>query len=954
MKRYVLAGLLLQIIICCSNVIAQKTEVRYLSGTDNEHTVQWDFLCTKGRNSGKWTTIPVPSHWEQHGFGGYDYGRDYVTYGKNFRFHDEQGQYKHRFKVPDSWKDKDIFIVFEGSMTDTEVKINGKLAGPVHQGAFYQFKYNIADKLLWGKENLLEVTVSKMSADASVNNAERLADYWILGGIFRPVYLMALPASHIVRTSIDAKADGSFAAQVFLQKPVQASQLKTSIFDSKGKLVASFQQPVTGKDSALVLRHQLAGIQTWNAETPNLYKLQLDWVQGSKKLHSITQKFGFRTIEIRKGEGIFINGTQVKMKGVNRHVWWPETGRAVNAKIDLMDVQLMKQMNMNAVRCSHYPPDQSFLDICDSLGLYVLDELAGWQKAYSTKAGAPLVKEMVERDANHPSIIIWSNGNEGGHNKELDDDYGMYDFSKRPVIHAHHRPGNDFNGIDCNHYEDYYSSKKILEDEPHIYMPTEFLHSQDDGGGGAALYDFWELHWRSKKSAGGFLWALVDEGLVRTDMNNLIDVNGVNAPDGVLGPHREKEGSFFAIRDIFSPVKISWPDLLPASFDGTVALENRYHYSNLNSCVFKWQLLNYTKPYSGQKGASVLKKGNAASPDIAPLKTGNLSLMLPTDWRNYDALELIVVDQHGAEVIRDIRRIKNNQALLTAAMSRSGKDSVTIADNDTLITLKSGPVSIAINKSTGLLEKVANADRGPLSFANGPVLVGGDAKVQSVVAGKQGANAVVTVTYTGTMQQAVWTMQPGGWVKLEYQYAPVGTQQFAGISFSYPENFMLGARWLGNGPYRVWKNRMLGGRFSVHENMNNNTITGSYPWNFPEFKGYYANIAWMEMNTVEGKFLMASEDDSLFVRLFNFYGLSGPKPHPVLPSGDISWLDAIPPVGTKLALGLNTNTRVLGPQSEPKVFDGKPIKHTLWFYFGLPSPEDQRQQFTMPSVNDLL
>lgn len=954
MKRYVLAGLMLSFVFCCSNVIAQQTELRYLSGTDNEHTVQWDFLCTKGRNSGKWTTIPVPSHWEQHGFGGYDYGRDYVTYGKNFRFHDEQGQYKHRFKVPDSWKDKDIFIVFEGSMTDTEVKINGKLAGPVHQGAFYQFKYNIADKLLWGKENLLEVTVSKMSADASVNNAERLADYWILGGIFRPVYLMALPASHITRTSIDAKADGSFAAQVFLQKPVQTSQLKASIFDSKGKLVASFQQPVTGKDSALVLRHQLAGIQTWNAETPNLYKLQLEWVQGSKKLHSITQKFGFRTIEIRKGEGIFINGTQVKMKGVNRHVWWPETGRAINAKIDLMDVQLMKQMNMNAVRCSHYPPDQSFLDICDSLGLYVLDELAGWQKAYSTKAGAPLVKEMVERDANHPSIIIWSNGNEGGHNKELDDDYGMYDFSKRPVIHAHHRPGNDFNGIDCNHYEDYYSSKKILEDEPHIYMPTEFLHSQDDGGGGAALYDFWELHWKAKKSAGGFLWALVDEGLVRTDMNNLIDVNGVNAPDGVLGPHREKEGSFFAIRDIFSPVKISWPDLLTASFDGTVALENRYHYSNLNSCVFKWQLLNYTKPYSGQKGASVLEKGNAASPDIAPLKTGNLSLMLPTDWRNYDALELIVVDQHGAEVIRDIRRIKNNQALLTAAMSRSGKDSVTIADNDTLITLKSGPVSIAINKSTGLLEKVANADRGPLSFANGPVLVGGDANVQSVVAGKQGANAVVTVTYTGTMQQAVWTMQPGGWVKLEYQYAPTGTQQFAGISFSYPENFMLGARWLGNGPYRVWKNRMLGGRFNVHENMNNNTMTGSYPWNFPEFKGYYANIAWMEMNTVEGKFLMASEDDSLFVRLFNFYGLSGPKPHPVLPSGDISWLDAIPPVGTKLALGLNTNTKVLGLQSEPKVFDGKPIKHTLWFYFGLPSPEDQRQQFTMPSVNDLL
>ncbi len=112
------------------------------------------------------------------------------------------------------------------------------------------------------------------------------------------------------------------------------------------------------------------------------------------------------------------------MKGINRHVFWPETGRTVSPAIDLADVQLIKEMNMNAVRCSHYPPDKRFLELCDSLGLYVLDELAGWQKAYSTKAGAPLVKEMVTRDANHPSIIFWSNGNEGGHNKELDDDYG--------------------------------------------------------------------------------------------------------------------------------------------------------------------------------------------------------------------------------------------------------------------------------------------------------------------------------------------------------------------------------------------------------------------------------------------------------------------------------------------------------------------------------------------------
>src|SRR5215218_6235238 len=190
---------------------AQQKAIVYLSGTDNKNTVAWDFYCTGGRNSGVWTKIQVPSQWEQQGFGAYNYGRDYKTYGKNFRFADEKGMYKYSFDVPLSWKGKEVFIVFDGSMTDTEVKINGKSAGAVHQGAFYRFKYNITDKLIFGKPNLLEATVSKMSADASVNNAERLADYWIFGGIFRPVFLEAVPQSFIDYVAIDAKANGDFA-----------------------------------------------------------------------------------------------------------------------------------------------------------------------------------------------------------------------------------------------------------------------------------------------------------------------------------------------------------------------------------------------------------------------------------------------------------------------------------------------------------------------------------------------------------------------------------------------------------------------------------------------------------------------------------------------------------------------------------------------------------------------
>lgn len=433
------------------NIKARKlnkihTENTWLGHVQFSPTDPKDFFCTGGRNSGYWTKIAVPSHWEQQGFGSYNYGRDYKTYGKNSRFADEKGMYKTAFDVPASWKGKEVFIVFEGSMTDTEIKINGKKAGDVHQGAFYRFKYNITGKLQFGKHNMLEATVSKMSADASVNNAERLADYWVLGGIFRPVYLEAVPKEYIDYTAINAKVDGSFAIQVFTKGFQQARTVVADIVDAKGKTVATVNTKANKNDSVVELSTKVNNVLQWTAETPNLYRVNVYVRDAAKSLYQTTEKFGFRTIEVRHGDGIYINGVQIKMKGACRHVWWPETGRCVNAEIDLMDVQLLKEMNMNAVRCSYYPPDVNFLNVCDSLGLYVLDELAGWQKWYSTKAGEPLVKEMVTRDVNHPSIIFWDNGNEGGTNKELDDDFTKWDISQRPVIHPHHRPGNAFNG----------------------------------------------------------------------------------------------------------------------------------------------------------------------------------------------------------------------------------------------------------------------------------------------------------------------------------------------------------------------------------------------------------------------------------------------------------------------------------------------------------------------------
>src|SRR5690606_12850495 len=170
---------------------------------------------------------------------------------------------------------------------------------------------------------------------------------------------------------------------------------------------------------------------------------------------------------------------------------------------------------------------------------------------------------------------------------------------------------------------------------------------------------------------------------------------------------------------------------------------------------------------------------------------------------------------------------------------------------------------------------------------------------------KEGNRHIVEVAYSGELRYARWMMYGSGWVELEYEYALEHDLTFAGISFTYPESNIIGAKWLGDGPYRVWKNRLDGVRYDVWENLYNNSQTGDYPWLYPEFKGYFSDVTWIEFNTSEGKFLAACKDDNMFVRLFDFTGISGPdRYYPQLPPGNISFLDAIPPLGTKLATGI--------------------------------------------------
>jgi hypothetical protein len=308
-------------------------------------------------------------------------------------------------------------------------------------------------------------------------------------------------------------------------------------------------------------------------------------------------------------------------------------------------------------------------------------------------------------------------------------------------------------------------------------------------------------------------------------------------------------------------------------------------------------------------------------------------------------------DPARKEIYTWIWKLKSNDALLSAIIPVS--DSTTrVSETDSTYLLKGGEVTVTLDKHTGMLLNAKNNASDHLSFAGGPVLVQGNGRLRSAGLRRDGSNSVARFDYDGNMQYIQWTMYGSGWVSLEYSYILEGTYPFTGISFRYPENYILGTKWLGKGPYRQWKNRMEGTPVNVWQNQYNNTQTGYSPVVYPEFKGYYGEITWMEFNTVEGKFYVASRDTGLFVRLFDFYGLTGIKPHPELPKGNISFLDCIPPIGSKLALNINYNTTSLGPLSELTRISG-PVKRTLYFYFGMPRASSAKETYSRPVIDNV-
>jgi len=920
-------------LIAALRATATETENLYLSGRGSDDAQQWDFYCTAGRNSGFWTKIAVPSCWEQQGFGTYDYG---VEFRPSARMPvmlpppDEQGHYRREFVVPSSWRGRVVRLVFEGVLTDTDVKVNGQSAGPVHQGGFYQFKYDISDKLQFDGINLLEVTVSKRSANTSVNVAERIGDYWNFGGIFRPVRLEALPAQFIDRVAIDAKADGNFTADVFLGGVLPSGnelvlQLKTLAGEPVGAPVA---QAVPSGATKVTVRAQAKDPATWSAEMPHLYVAEFTLRSGAivASSHSITQRFGFRTFELRPGDGLYVNGHKITMKGVCRHSFWPETGRTLSLERNREDVRLIKEANMNAVRMTHYPPDAEFLDLCDEAGLYVLDELGGWQGSYDTPTGRRLIAQLVARDVNHPSILFWDNGNEGGENPENDDEFAKHDPQNRPVLHPW---AKSFRGMNTFHYREYADTVKYT-DGPDIFMPTEFLHGLFDGGHAAGLDDYWKLMGEKPHAAGGFLWVWADEAVARSDDNGRLDARRDLAPDGIVGPHHEKEGSYNAIREIWSPVQVPLA-ALPADFAGSLPVRNRYDFLNLSTVTFEWRLMKFAPPGALMFHRTLLSHERFPGPALAARTDGELKLPLPADWREADVLYLTALDARKREIWTWTWQWKSGAAGIGHAVM--SKAAVVSADQGGEIIVSSGRNAARFNKITGRLAALERDGR-KISLANGPRLtayrrversfvpVALDAGlVTKIDTAQEGDAVIVTAKYDGILREVRWKVSTDGDVQLDYELTGPGLVDILGVDFDYPEEKMKSKEWLGGGPYRVWQNRLKGVSLGRWDTPYNDPIPG-VSWEYPEFKGWFSGWQWMAFTTTEGRFAFINNGGQPYIGV---YSPRDGKNNPVLalPRLGLGVYQAITGIGTK-----GSKPDGLGPQGQTPTITG-PVKGSL-------------------------
>lgn len=598
-----------------------------------------------------WATIPVPSNVELEGFGTPIYTNIEYPFEKDQfrapRDYNPVSSYRTEFTVPNDWRGRDVHVIFDGVDSGFYLWINGEKVG-YNQGSRTPAEFNITKYLRRGT-NVMAVQVFRWTDGSYLEDQ----DFWRLSGIFRNVYLWSTSEQHIrdffVQSSLDDKySDGVFQLQGEIKAEQSSPQVTVSytLRDADGKQVLSGDARVNSSSDQTtfqIAKQTIPKVKKWSAEHPNLYDLILT-LKNSKGdvVEVIPQKVGFRSVEI-KGNLFLVNGKPVRIKGTNRHEHYPSTGHHVTEADMLYDIKLMKRHNLNAVRTSHYPNVPEWYKLCDEYGLYLIDETNIESHEFGTNEHNKLahnpdfkqayinrIDRMIHRDRNHPSIIMWSLGNEAGDgpNIKAEYEYAHKVGTTRPI---HYEGAEDYDGtlhsdVKSQMYPSVDAAFRAMKRYPNRpYMMCEYTHAMGNSNGDVAAY--WNVIDTLDQFMGGFVWDWRDQGIWASvpeayravagkdsflayggwfedpaglHNDNNFCMNGLISADGK--PHPGLAAIKYYYRDVH---------VIPVDADnGKFSIENHYDFTNLKDVVTgKWEISDDGK---------VIKSGDVDNLNIAP------------------------------------------------------------------------------------------------------------------------------------------------------------------------------------------------------------------------------------------------------------------------------------------------------------------------------------------------
>jgi beta-galactosidase len=569
------------------------------------------------KEDASWHDLKVPANWEMAGFSPATYNQP----------DNAIGLYRLSFDVPADWKDRIVKLNFDGVQNGAEVYLNGK---PVavdepswgrtnyHEGGWDAFQVDLTPAVKFGEKNLLALRVYKNTKSVDLDSG----DYFLLGGVHRTVTLFSVPQTHIADMAVRTKLLDGDKAEVRVELIVASPGDGLS-----ATMRLEGQQPVqssSDKAGHLELLQILDKPRLWSSEHPNLYNLSIDLTQGGSAIEHLASRIGVRELSIKDGV-LLLNNVPIKLAGMCRHDCYATLGTALNEEVWRKDIEMMKAANVNAIRTSHYPYGSKFYDLCDELGMYVADEVAACWCPTDDAALAPIfaqhARELVRRDNNHPSVIIWAVGNEnklGKNNKVAADEIRKIDTTRPRLVSWRNAEHADVE-LDDAHYTPPAEVARANREMPRrMKYPKTYLENpnmwEERNGADYGCLDAWapviDRTWREviedDHIPGTFLWEWQDRAVVDqcpTKLYDFFPATGINIVKvkGLVDAFRNPRADLYHVKMAYAPIKLDL-EAQVASAKVMVLATNYFSFTDLSELKTTWKLLKDGKEIFSRDG----------------------------------------------------------------------------------------------------------------------------------------------------------------------------------------------------------------------------------------------------------------------------------------------------------------------------------------------------------------